>query len=582
MTSSNETHEAIELVRRGWDHLRQQRPQAAWASWQRALRVAPDFPAALEAIETLASARELPAAARHVYRFQVPRGDDRRGHWDARLRGRDREQLDDAASAFAALSVADPDDAAAAYNEGLCLAWLGRNPEAIRALDRAVRLMAGDDFDRGVEAWTLAEVLRHGAGAEGMADDLRFVWIVDGADADVVARLSGRATLVAVPTPRDPITHEPPAVADVFEWLDRPMPDPAEVGGSGEELPRLMATLVRTARSLRLSSPDPESLDEIEAPLAHALGVGAGAGPVRREAIPLPLPLLDAALWTIRFPAGLDTATRDALTRRAVESYYEDRWIHVPRKGLDGRSPRDAARVASTDAVARAKLAAVVRLREQLGERPQTAALYQGYPFDRLRRRLGLELVDEAAVEPEDAACMGAAELDRLDPASLDDVRLADAFESAAGLRDDDRTARFAAALARREGPIFSRLDLAALFAPLVREAMAARDPGRAIGWLDRARAIGAGRSGRTFDIWRAEIHARGGDPDAAMETYESLLAATPSDAALAIDAAETMIDNGFAEHARPLLLHARDQARIAGDAGIEERARAIAEDAWT
>ena len=51
------------------------------------------------------------------------------------------------------------------------------------------------------------------------------------------------------------------------------------------------------------------------------------------------------------------------------------------------------------DAVARAKLTAVVRLREQLGNRPSALLLYQGYPFDRLRRRLGLELVYPGAVD---------------------------------------------------------------------------------------------------------------------------------------------------------------------------------------
>ena len=44
------------------------------------------------------------------------------------------------------------------------------------------------------------------------------------------------------------------------------------------------------------------------------------------------------------------------------------------------------------------------------------AALYQGYPFDRLRRRLGLELVDAATVDPMDLGCAAPDELDRLDP----------------------------------------------------------------------------------------------------------------------------------------------------------------------
>ena len=65
--------------------------------------------------------------------------------------------------------------------------------------------------------------------------------------------------------------------------------------------------------------------------------------------------------------------------------------------------------------------------------------LYQGYPFDRLRRRLGLELVYPSAVDMQDLGCASGAELDLLDLATLDDSRLVEAFTSAAGLRDDAR-----------------------------------------------------------------------------------------------------------------------------------------------
>jgi tetratricopeptide (TPR) repeat protein len=580
MTSPNDPDKALRLVHQGWGHLQLQRPLAAWASWHQALRRVPGFPAAEQALATLESAAELPAAARAVYRFQAPRDSDRRTRWDHRLRGRDHDQLEDAADAFDVLSAEDPDDACAAYNQGLCLAWLGRNVEAIAALDHAVRLLAveDEDFERAVEAWTLAEVLRQGGGAEALADDLRYAWIIEGADPDAVARLSGRATLVPVPTPRDPVTELPRADAEVFEWLDRPLPEKPEAMTSAA-LPRLQATVLRTPHALRLSSPDPLTLDEILDPLGQVLGEDIERT-IRREATPLPLPLLDAALWTFRLPRGLDPEVEHPLTRGAVEAYYEDRWIQIPRKGLEGRSPLEAARCAGDDAVLRAKLVAVVRLREQLGDRPRTARLYQGYPFDRLRRRLGLELRDPEAVDPGDATCMGAAELDRLDPAALDDAQLADAFESASGLGEDARTVRFAAELARRRSPALPRLDLPALFAPLVREALKAHEPERAIAWLDRARAIESesesGRGRRTFDIWSAEVHARSGDPDAALRTYEALLEQAPTDAALALDAAETLLDNGYQEHARPLLLRARDQARRAGDAQTARRAQAL------
>ena len=57
------------------------------------------------------------------------------------------------------------------------------------------------------------------------------------------------------------------------------------------------------------------------------------------------------------------------------------------------------------------KLEAVVRVREQLGSRSSALAMYQGYPFDRLRRRLGLDLVHPDSVDIQELSCAGPAEL---------------------------------------------------------------------------------------------------------------------------------------------------------------------------
>src|SRR4051794_9448341 len=170
--------EVLALVHQGWDHLRLQRPLAAWASWQRALRRAPEDQAAREALEQLANAPDLPTAARAVYRFRPPEGEARRARWDDRLRGHDLSELPVAAEAFRELAEADPDDAAAGFNRALCLAWMGANVPAIAALERVVALEAADAPDTAVDAWTLAEVLRHGAGAEHLADDMSLALVV--------------------------------------------------------------------------------------------------------------------------------------------------------------------------------------------------------------------------------------------------------------------------------------------------------------------------------------------------------------------------------------------------------------------
>src|SRR5262249_39568206 len=110
----------------------------------------------------------------------------------------------------------------------------------------------------------------------------------------------------------------------------------------------------------------------------------------------------------------------------------------------DALTPLAAGRLAADgDAIARAKLSAVIRVREQLAARPATAPLYAGYPFDRLRRRLGLEPDSPTTTDPADFACMSSRELAALDPTSLPPNDRAEAARSAHALGDPDLAARF-------------------------------------------------------------------------------------------------------------------------------------------
>ena len=96
-------------------------------------------------------------------------------------------------------------------------------------------------------------------------------------------------------------------------------------------------------------------------------------------------------------------------------------------------------------------------------------------------------MVYPSAVDVADLGCASAAELDRLDPATLDDTRLVEAFTSAAGLKDDARTGRLAAELLKRRPIALQSLDLAEVVAPLVRQAIARNDIDGAVSWLKEA-----------------------------------------------------------------------------------------------
>ena len=120
------------------------------------------------------------------------------------MRGQSDQDLDATADLFGRLATADPTDSAAWYNRGLCLAWMGKNLEAIGCLDRVVSLEAERAFDLAVDAWTLAEILRQGGGAETLADDLRFACTMAWKPGDTPWLLEEFPEIQRVPTPRAP------------------------------------------------------------------------------------------------------------------------------------------------------------------------------------------------------------------------------------------------------------------------------------------------------------------------------------------------------------------------------------------
>lgn len=579
-TTRNENDAALALIHEGWNHLMSQRPLAAWGSWRRALRVEPGSTAARQALATLESAHELPLAARKTYRFRQPRTAQQRERWEVAMGAGGVDELDAAAGVFDRLTAEAPDDAEAWFNRALCLAWRGLDVEAVECLERVVALESAHDAERAVEAWTLAEVLRQGGGAEALADDLRYACAYPRDGVEVDDLMAAFPEIRRIPTPQDPGRPDArgPDV-EVLEWLDRPFPDAArdDEGVSAAELPRVLATIYVGPDTLRLSSPCVDGLERAEERLR--LVVDDPGDAVERTAAPLPLPFLDAAAWTARFREGRDPADAARWSREVVEDFYENRWIHRPRQGLDGLSPLAAARDAREgDAQAKARLEAVVRLREQLGARGGSAAMYQGYPFDRLRRRLGLDPVDPAWIDAADLGCASIWELEALDVAALDDHALIDAFLSARGLGDDAVTAPLAEELLRRRPDALARVAADDLAAPLVRSEMRANRPDRALDLLDRIRPLAAPDRTRTLDVWRAEILARVGRPDEAADVYDALLGDDGSVEAsrLALDSAETLIEAGAPDRARRFLHEAARLAPRRGLRGIDARARRL------
>jgi len=207
-----------------------------------------------------------------------------------------------------------------------------------------------------------------------------------------------------------------------------------------DDVPEILALVVVSRDKVRLTSTDPFRLLALQ---EHLQSRGLADGEFLRA--PLPIALMDAAVWSFRLPEGLDANARGAIQRQAVEHYFEYTWIARPFLSLADSDSFDvpltpaqtALRAADGDLTARAKLTALVDLAEQLGARPATVDMYQGYPFDRLRHRLGLALKAEDLVDPAEIASMSLPALQSLDLAALDPSELREVIDSALAFDDD-------------------------------------------------------------------------------------------------------------------------------------------------
>jgi hypothetical protein len=224
------------------------------------------------------------------------------------------------------------------------------------------------------------------------------------------------------------------------------MPD-ATPDLTADDLPRVLASGVVRDGRLTFSSPDPDALDRFLVELDDVLGPDAPDPETwdHWQKV-LPLGLLDAGLFRARLPDAVEGEQRLRLVFASLANAYEDHWLHHPRFGLaatiDG-PPRTPLEAASGDAVDRARVEGVIRLREQLARRDGYQGLYVGYSFDRLRRRLGLPMIDANVVAEQDLSCMGRDELRALDLATLDPDERDAARRSAIGLRDAKLIERF-------------------------------------------------------------------------------------------------------------------------------------------
>jgi hypothetical protein len=514
--------------------LSSQRPHAAWAIWQSVLRQFPDDAAARAALDSLAASPELPEIARKPLRFLPPASETARQLWDGVLRSRQVQtalvasaEPSDAALAFRTILESEPNDPEATWNLAVCQAWMGTNLSALHTLERFVELSCETSPERAADAWTLAELLRHGAGAEDQADAVKLSLTVPpavrnlGIVAEEIAAAFGPVARYSAPEGESSQISGHFA-ADILAG--------ASVGVD-DRFVRILASVVEVGEVTRFSAPAGPSSGLFFRELTDQCRfLQGGDNPPRLEVTVLPIALLDAAVFRFRLPTDTAPENRDRLTREAVADYFESEWIEQPRYGLNRRTPIQAA--AEPSAALRAQLEGIVHFQEQLANRPGRQALYGNYDFDRLRYRLGLTS-PPGKDDVKGEACHKALSLydpsfiRTVRPESLKPEEVPIAWKTAADVHNDPKAIEFGTLLAERMPDVLAQISLETWVAPFLRRSLqggsnAASDRAKLDFALKFDAEVNQGRETPKLLKWKAELASRLGDSAAASEAWKA------------------------------------------------------------
>jgi tetratricopeptide (TPR) repeat protein len=513
------------------------RPVAARAALRRVLHLQPADEQARERFTALfGETSRLPESARREYTFLSPpagTAGPRRAAWDAALGEMTGGQLGELARAFERLAAEDEADAAAWYDLGLTRAWLGDNGGAVDALDRY--LEREPDEARATEAAALQEVLRCGAGMEDQSDYQEYAFLHQIRDPNPVNALLqdwGRARrLLPLQT-----SQEGTFVALVLEMTTSTL---VTAGGPAADAGRFAGYLLIAGDLLQVTSPLKEAFDRLRAEVRERLALGLADLPERRG----PAQFQDVVADALLFPVG---GTEEQVREKVLahfQRYYEETWIHRPRKALAGNAPVDAA----GHPTLRKKLRGVIQFTQECARLGMVAA----YDFDRLRRKLGLlgaPAPASGAAGPAagaDIGAMGAAELAALPPERLSAEQLEQAWQAALKLDAQELGARFARVLTAQP-PAPGRGDRFPVYNYLTQRALQEGDTGAALGLVDEGERVDCehneGRRRDDYELRRGQVHVKRGEADAAHDVFRRLVERSPANLRYRGSAAEAML----------------------------------------
>ena len=515
-----------------------QRPIAAREALRRATRYAPASEELRDALEkAFGETSRLPACARRDYRSAapaLPTDPARRAAWDKALGNFESGRLGELVAALEQIVSDAKDDKSGWFHLGLARAWLGDNAKALEAFDRYIELE--NDDERATAAAAVQEVLRAGVGMMETGDYREYALFHQFRDPTGVEALLNEWIQAHRLIP----LQGPDKGAFAAILLDLTTGGLITAGAPPSDIGRFAGYALISGSIMRVTTPLKDAADRLKDELRQRLKLGL----TDLKEVEGPIQFHDVSADALAFVLGGDEKEVTERTRKHIERYYEETWIHKPRKVLAGNTPLDAA----GHAVLRRKLLGVIRFLEDCSKGGAVSV----YDFDRLRRKLGLS-TPPAAAPPADAQrtavgdipAMGAAELAGLPPAGLALEQLEQAWQTAQRLDAGELATRFAQEIVHRPADP-ARPDRFAIYNYLTQQALQEGDKDAALDRVNEGEKAdcenNSGHRRNDFELLRARVHAKRGEADAAFDVFQRLIDRVPTELRYRTAAAESML----------------------------------------